>query len=349
VFELVRKVNWENLDEGIRDLQGRIQRRFGVLLSEEQVRMLRDYASSVDSFSVGLLIPERVSNDLSPAGHGMVSADFAGQGGRNLAETAEALARSRSAGGRSDITTVIREAREAEVRATDSMRRLNDDFRVALERTVGRDSVRRLTFSGDDGIFLPEADWTHADRLALTSHLSDITRTPSQFRLTYVPTVFSSGESIPGVMRSGMINLAEHAEKSIRSALEGRIPREQLEQLVFMVEYLPDSNGGGTYQLILSSSETGALRSAAARQGLVQQVEEQLREFIRTEVAGGARAGPVEYVSPRRAPEVRLPERGYLQHRGLQIRPLRTAGFVKKIRQNPSRFQLSSEHRSLSS
>jgi hypothetical protein len=331
VFELVRKVDFSNIEEGLVALGGKVRNRFGIELTTEQLRDLRDYAQSVDAFSVGLLIPERISNDLSPAAHGIVSADFAGQGGRNLAETAEALARSVPDDVHSDISSVVTEARRAEIRATQLMRRLNDDFRDALARTVGRDAVRRLTFSGDDGIFLPEAEWTHADRVALTSNLAEASSSPSSFRLTWVPTVYGDGAVIPSEIRSRLVYQAETVEKSIRSALEARVPREQLSQTLILVEYVPDATGGGSYRLILSSSESGSLRNAAARESLVDAAEQELERHVRSDASGRVRADGVEYASPRRDVRPGAREGGRLEQFHSRERVLRSASRWKKM------------------
>jgi hypothetical protein len=125
--------------------------------------------------------------------------------------------------------------------------------------------------------------------------------------------------------------MAEHAEKTIRSSLEGRIPREQLSQVVFMVEYLPDASGSVTYRLIVSSRESGTLRTAASQQALTRQVEEQFQVFVRSEASGGARAGGVEYVSPARSAPTRAPEGGKLWPALDWGRPLKSAYFKKKM------------------
>jgi len=280
VFELIRKVDFSKGELAYLDLGKKIQKRFGSELTPKQLRELHRYAASVDAFSVGILIPERVVNDLSPAQYGIVSADFAGQGGRNLAETAASLTRSRDKARQGQITEVIAQARAAEVKATQRMRLLNDEYKAALDRTIGKDSVKRLTFSGDDGIYLPEKEWTEDDRLQLVSHLTEISETPSQFRLTWVPTQYPDRSVIPVESRSRLINQAETIEKNLRSALEGKVSREELTQAVFLIEFWPASPNtieSGTYSLILSSKGETSLelkaKSSEELQRLLQEVQ----------------------------------------------------------------------------
>jgi hypothetical protein len=300
VFELVRKADFSDPQAGLLELGARIKKRFGVQLSETQLKQLREYTQAVDSFSVGLLIPERVSNDLSVAASGIVSADFAGQGGRNLVETAAALARTSKAVRGGNISTVISEARIAEQRATELMRTLNDDFKEALARTVGRDAVKRLTFSGDDGIFLPDAEWTHAERLKLASHLAEVSATPANFRLTWVPSEFLTGESIPTALRSRMVFMAEAVEKTVRSGLEGRIPREQLNGTVMLVEFVPEGTGGGTFRVILSAKEQSLFGNAARREAILQAAQQELEKAVldaaRKDPGLSFKAGGVDFI-----------------------------------------------------
>ena len=282
-FELIRKVDFANFEAGIEDLGKRITKRFGVQLTSEQLRVFHAYSKSVDSFSAGVLIPERQSNDLSPAQNGIISADFAGQGGRNLGETALALARTSSAAKKADTQAIIVESREALRRASERMYLLNDHYREALQRTVGKEAVKRLTFSGDDGIFLPEADWKRKDRLNLLSHLIEISPNPSQFRLTWVPTTYPDGSTIPAAIRSRLVNQAESVEKNVRSHLESHLPRKTLQGTTILIEFRPSSPRSmesGEYSVLI-----GVQSELSAKANLQTTTQKLLRHAL-DELAG---------------------------------------------------------------
>lgn len=293
IFELVRKVDLSNRETGLSELGSKIKNRYGVELSPVQLRDLVAYSQAVDAFSVGLLIEKRVAGNLHLATGDILSADFAGQGGRNLTETAAALARTSQAAQAGDMATVIRAARDAEVRATEGMQRLNSDFRRALEDTVGQPAVAedlsgggtRLSFSGDDGIFLAKGEWTHSQRLDLASRLAQVSDTPSNFRLTWVPTQYPNGTVIDSALRSQLVVQAELAEKSLRAALEGKVPREILSRTVMMVEFVPEPGGGGTIRVILSGKEN-LFGGAAARESLLSAAQSELSAVISKLEAG---------------------------------------------------------------
>ncbi len=305
VFELVRKVDFSDLTRGIQELGDKIEKRFGIKLTTPQLQQLRGYTSAVDAFSVGILIPERVVNDLAPAQNGILSADFAGQGGRNLEETAAALARTShfALGGKTHL--LIQEARKAEVLATQRMKQLNDDYRAALERTVGKDSVRRLNFSGDDGIFLPESEWSRSQREQLVRNLTSIAETPSQFRLTYVPTRFSNGTPIPSNMRSRLVYQAEMLEKTLRAKIEGKVSREELLNTTLFVEFIPDEYRpleGGIYHVIVGTKGHPAQpRGPPGGIDLAEAIQAALPEVLPLVSGGSKSTARVGGVTPIRA------------------------------------------------
>jgi hypothetical protein len=259
-IELLRKVDARDLDGYVAQVQEKFRRRFGVNLSRETVIHMRDYYTMADGFSSGLLQESRTVIDLGSANHGIVSVDFAGQGARNLNETMAGLAEAPG-----DGRAGVRQARAAEGRATARMQGLGDGFGDAVDGTFGRGQSGRIQFSGDDGIFMPQRALTPEGKVEFVQRVAAVPE-GTGLRVTFVPTEYSGGGVIPAGQRSALIQTAENVEKNLRSALEGRVPHEQMRRVMVAVDLVPDAQGGGRVNLILGGNVTPEIADAVRAQ-----------------------------------------------------------------------------------
>lgn len=278
-LELMRKVTATEYAEYVRQVRDKFRRRFGVELGEDQVSDLRDYVAIADGLSASIVQAKRVVIDLGQAEHGVVSVDFAGQGARNLRETMAALAEAPAG----DAGAAVREARAAEQRATQGMRRMNAEFDGAVQGLWGRDAGRKVLFSGDDGIFMPGQAVTSEQKAALVGRLA-ATDQPAGYRVTFLPRAFAdTGAVIPAAQRSRLIVSAEGVEKGLRGALDGSVPLARLQRMGIGVDLVPNAKGGGVVNLILGGEVDAAMLA-------------QVRAKASVALPGGYRLGEVTHV-----------------------------------------------------
>jgi hypothetical protein len=260
-IDAVRKAKGATYDETIAALRSRLERRFGVTVTEAQTRQIYEYATFGDSLSPSVVQAERTVIDLGRARHGIVSVDIAGLGGRNLAETLDAAT---AAGTSSERAVTL--ARDSFRRVSSELDQLRGDFARALDRTLGAGTGRRTLFSGDDGILMPNRELTAAERARLVAELSTLPN-PSRFRMTFVPQTFAEGGVIPAAQRSTRVVEAETFEKAIRESLEGRIPRADASRLLIAIESQPAAAGGGVFNLLIGNA--GGPVSEATRRAVI--------------------------------------------------------------------------------
>lgn len=218
VFELSRKAT------SAEDLQAQIQRTTGVAVTRDQARRILDYSRSVDEFSPGISVAQRQDASLTSAAHGGISIDFKGIGGQNLKETAEALA-----GAKSLPDAVVR-ARLGESPVTEALRRREAEVRAAIREVANKNNIAiDIRMSGDDMVVIPNREMTGAERQQIAQAIANTTN-PSSIRMSSVPA------GIPASRRSELAAAGESIEKQLRQNLQGQIPKEKLERILFSVE-----------------------------------------------------------------------------------------------------------------
>lgn len=206
-------------------------RTYGISLSTKQALAIRDYVATVDRFSAGILAEERVILDLAKAEKGVVSVDFAGQGVCNLQSTMQALA----VAGIDDASAAVRAARSAEGTATCDLNKR----KAAIAAVFRKQGARDPQFSGDDGIYFPEHDWTEIDKRRFLQNASQA-ENPGSYRITFLPQRYhDTAQVIPSWQRALYIVHAEEFEKELRKRLLGRIKPYHLDRIMIAVDYAP--------------------------------------------------------------------------------------------------------------
>lgn len=247
-FDILRKS--KSADEVIRSARA----KYGVQLSPEQAQRMIDYSGLVDRFSPGLRIAKREIVNLDEAEAGGFTVDFAGMGSRNLRATAEALERS------DKIETLLEETRKGEISVTQEFRERVVTLKEKVSSGGNADLELTANCSADDCVGLAKKALSSGDKQKILDDFASDPRT-NAVRVAFIP------ENV--VEKSSRTRLATHGEsieKFLRKNLEGVIPQEKLDGVVFGVDMqTPYLNRGGV-RLMTATRPGQALTSAEQNQ-----------------------------------------------------------------------------------
>ncbi len=214
----------------VEELPPALLKKFGAEVSPTDGLTLSRFVEFTNSsFSAGVFQAQRLEVHALEAPFGVFSADFAGQGARNTHQTMRMLTHPLV----KNAESAVRAARRAERNATEAFARRQRDFSELIERAI-RDGAlpqgTRVHFSGDDGMVvlggpLKQPEW--ASELLLRELA--VSGDPS-LRMVL------SADGLPATARSRLIVRAEAYEKDLRKALAGRLPRERLNGMVFLID-----------------------------------------------------------------------------------------------------------------
>lgn len=235
-WEVIRKAKND------RELRSSLEATFGIKsLDAQAVSDLRTYTGLVDEFSPGLHIAKREVATLDTASAGGFSADFSGLGAENLKSTEMALARAKK------LEEALRETRLEEQGVTSAFNQRKDKFQeVVASALSSRGHVLKTICSGDDCVAIPTQALSAADKRSVIQALSKESENPSRIRLSFV------GPQVKDASVRGVIAVqGETLEKSLRVNLQGRIPKDKLEGLLFGVDMHGSVPGSGEVSLII--------------------------------------------------------------------------------------------------
>lgn len=224
VFEISRK------SESAADLQTQLSRTMGVDVSPSQAERILNYSRTVDEFSPSISVVQRQSASLTEATHGGISIDFKGVGGQNLKETAEALA------GADGLSSSISGARLNEASITRDLRTRESQVRQAVDEVARANNLKvQIRVSGDDMVIIPDRAMTTAEKEQIAQA---VTRRvdPAKIRMSTIP------DGVPKAQRAELAATGENIEKQLRSNLQGQIPKEKLDKLLFSVDMQPKNS-----------------------------------------------------------------------------------------------------------
>jgi hypothetical protein len=253
-IELLRKVDAKDQQSYIHEVMGKFVKRFGVMLSSDQVLWMRDYFRTVDGFMPGNFYVERTLLPIADAEHGVISADFAGQGARNIYAIMAEMQKTAN----KPIEESLIGFRKAYDAATDDMHSLNRRFAFAVKKVLGDHSGTDVFFSGDDGIVVLKRPLTVKEKVMLTRELGGTPGSAKNFRITFLPAKYvDTMTDIPPAARSRLIVGSESVEKMFRKTLEGTISRQQFNNLTVSIEVEPHSNDLNKINIVVSGRVIG--------------------------------------------------------------------------------------------
>ncbi len=256
VFELARKA------QSPEDLKKQIQLSLGTNITTEQADEILKYSKSIDTFSPGINIVNRETASLTPAKQGGIIIDFKGMGGQNLKETAEALANQRS------VARAVEEARLGENAVTTIFNVKKDAIRSVAEKAASKYGLRiAVKASGDDMVLIPDKPFTKEMQDQIAQEIAKVMN-PSSIRMSSIPAgVPENGRAMLGVT-------GESIEKQLRKNLQGEIPREKLDQILFRVDMtLP---GSSTTTATLNTTTGGSTVTAEEKKKIEKAFQEAL-------------------------------------------------------------------------
>ncbi len=256
VLDVVRK---SKTPEEAREV---IRRRYGISLEQQDVNSLRTYFEQIDQFSPGLNIPERVAHNFAGARQGGFTIDFAGVGAKNAEGTARGMAQA------TDLDGAIRGIRQQELRVTRELDALKEATRRDVEQVLSRHQIQaQITVSGDDMVVIPNSPLSSAVKRELMQAQAR-TGSPASLRTSFFPAGMTNE-----AQRVTQATIGESIEKKIRQGLEGRIPRQELQNLSVGIDMRGSVSGSGAVGLELSSA-----RNLSAHRR--RQIEEEFKKAV---------------------------------------------------------------------
>ncbi len=238
VFELVRKSN--NPEE----LRAQISKSLSVEITSDQARRIMSYAKAVDEFSPGINVIQREVASLAGADKGGINIDFKGMGGKNLKATAEALA-----GNKRSLNGAIQGAREGEQAVTASFNKMKEEIDTIVRNIAKENGIEvDIKASGDDMVIIPNKPMSQRVRDQISDALAK-KMDPSSIRMSTIPA------GIAAESRGTLGTIGESIEKQLRKNLQGIIPKERLDQLLFRID-MKNPNSNTTATLNTSTSTT---------------------------------------------------------------------------------------------
>ncbi len=267
-------------DEALKAMGAALKARFGIDLSSREVGALSAYVDLADRFSPPLLLGKRTVIDLGKNAAGVISADFKGQGARNIEETMRSLADSDGM----TMAQRIMAVRAGEKRATDLLEEKKDRFRKVLALVV---PGGKAEFSGDDGIGFLARPLTRAEKENFFRLWLEKGGDPSDLRLTFDSfTHANTGTVLAATARSGLVVGAEGVEKDLRGALIATVPREKLNGLQILVTAAPNEGGAPSVAVHLGAVD-----------GVPESTIQRVRELL---AARGFPGAPVDAFAAKR-------------------------------------------------
>lgn len=277
VFELSRKAT------SAEDLQTQIRRSTGVDVNADQARRILEYSRAVDEFSPGISVAKRQDASLTGAIHGGISIDFKGVGGQNLKETAEALAGAR------DLPDAVVRARLGESPVTDALRRREASVREAIQEVATKNNIPvQIRVSGDDMVVIPGRELTGPERQQIAQAIANRID-PSSIRMSSIPT------GIPSARRAELAAAGENIEKQLRQNLQGQIPKEKLDKLLFAVDMqAKNSEAVATLRTVSRNVDLSAVERKAIDDAFARAVNRRSPHATPEEMARNAALSPKE-------------------------------------------------------
>lgn len=237
-----------------------IDERFHLRVSPKEADALKNYLSLSDRFSPSLLLDERIEIDMGQAAAAVVSADFKGQGARNIEETMKALAQTKG----EPLAGRVQEVRRGEELATGKMEALKGKYAEALQDTV---PGLRGQFSGDDGMGFLAKSFAEEDKIRFVKNWLNRRGALGDLRLTFENFRYrDTGKLIPKDARSELVVSAEAVEKKLRAKLLKTLGRKELNDTMILVSLEGEEHGPGRVSLILlnKGGERPGVAAAAA-------------------------------------------------------------------------------------
>ncbi len=237
VLDLIKK------SKSIVEAVTRLRSKYGVEISDRQIERLSLYNDLIDNFSPGIFIADRKVATLENAIHGGFSADFKGMSAKNRDATARAIAAGE------DLNAVLRQARTNEEQVTKEFKNSVRSFNRVARRSA-EDSVS----SGDDFIGLRSSPWSLKEKADMIADLAR-RKNPADVRISFI------SEGVEAESRNILAAHGEAIEKQLRIELEGKIPIERLDRVVFGVDMKGKAVGSGDVSLLTGEGSRSNLNT----------------------------------------------------------------------------------------
>jgi hypothetical protein len=184
-----------------------LQQRFPeARLTLSSARLILRFIQACDRFSPNMLIEKREILSIDEAPFGAIALDFLGLGAENGKATAHALVKAR------DLNEALMQAREGERHVT----RVFNERKMKIRRRIEKffDGAVTVRFSGDDGLVIPQREFSLGDQLVLLHELGKLFSEP-KFRMSVI-----GAKGVGNGQASGLITHGEGLEKKLRALVQ---------------------------------------------------------------------------------------------------------------------------------
>jgi hypothetical protein len=260
VFDLVRK------NDSPADLAQAVSQRYNLKsFSAADAAKLQDYVEGVDEFSPTILIAKRETVNLDAAGSGGLTADFLGMGSANLKATAAGIAKKPS------VEQALAGAREGEKQVTATFKKRMEEFKkvVGDANCTGDDCAMAKVLSDNQKVKI----------------MQDLAKNPETrgVRMSFI------GENVSTESRMQLASHGESIEKVFRKELEGKVPYDRLQKMIFGFDMKTTELGEGQVNLIVGKSYGSGLsaQEQKAMQDAFSKAVEKTNEAKSTAYAQG--------------------------------------------------------------
>jgi len=238
-FEVMRK----QTSKSNKKVASFIRQKYGTSLSPEDVQKLKDYHQSVDQFSPGIWVKERVVANLDNANNGGFSADFAGMGAENLRQVAVDISHNSK-----NIDNALVQIRKGEKQVTTLFDKKKKEFdTLANDGKSAKANPFEIKCSGDDCIAIPKESLSLSDKKSIINNFAKKTQ-PDSMRISFIP------EKVQRNHRSVIAVHGELIEKAIRANITGiggkKISSEKMKKVLLALD-MPKQQGRGKVNLII--------------------------------------------------------------------------------------------------
>ncbi len=249
-FEVMRK----QTSKTNKEVSTFIRNKYGLDLKDSDINRLKSYHESIDQFSPGIWVKERVVANLDKAHNGGFSADFAGMGAENLRQVALDVSRNSN-----NIDKALVQLRKGEEYVTKIFNHKKSEFLEISNKNAKKMSDHfDIKCSGDDCVAVPKKTLSLEDKKEIISTFARESD-PASMRMSFIPK---------GVRQEHRTIVAVHGElveKSLRAKITGlglgKIGPDKMKQLLFALD-MPKELGRGKINLIVGKGKGHTLDTA---------------------------------------------------------------------------------------
>lgn len=259
LIDVIRKTPTQPNSLELQALKSDLAEQFGLRLTTENVRDMRNYVENLNALTPGLWNAKREVANLDSAHLGGLSGDVTGMGAMNISQVALDVANSKALHKTTEETLDM--LRKGEDTITKEFMKIKNNFALTVHDSLQFKGIaHEVKCSGDDCVVIIKEALSIKDQDDLIRQFAKQDH-PSQYRMSFIPD---------GVEQSLRSKIALHGEmiekvlrKKIKGVAQGKIDPNKLKNICFGISMPKDLNGG--IRLITSHADSVKLTKEEER------------------------------------------------------------------------------------